>query len=139
MDSAVKFILSIGGAFLAILYPSRIIFGVLIAVNMVDYVTGILKAISKAETISPDMAFRGIVTKLNRLFYVIAALSADILISQHFHMQATVAPCSAGVITWLVINELISIISNISNNDKASVPPMLSKLLDFFKENLDKE
>lgn len=120
--------------YLAILHPSHVIFGVLIVVFIVDYVSKILSEISLGNAILPDVAMKGLVKKLNRLLYVIVALSVDILISYNLTLGEGVNPVSTAVITWMIINELLSICRNISNNELIDVPPMLQKFFDKFKE-----
>lgn len=134
MEKFFKFFVVLGSTYLSILYPSSIVFGVLIVVNIVDYITGILRAVSVHERISIEIASSGIAKKINKLFFVIVALSADILINYNFSPDKTMTPISTAVITWLVINELISICSNISNNNSLEIPPMILSFLNKFKE-----
>lgn len=134
MEKFFKFFVVLGSTYLSILYPSSIVFGVLIVVNIVDYITGILRAVSAHERISIEIASSGIAKKINKLFFVIVALSADILINYNFSPDKTMSPISTAVITWLVINELISICSNISNNNSLEIPPMILSFLNKFKE-----
>lgn len=134
MDKLIKFCVVMGSTYLSILYPSSIVFGVLIVVNIVDYITGILRAVSVQESISPTIAMTGIANKINKLFFVVVALSVDILINYGLDTTKNVTPISVAVITWLVINELVSICSNISNNNSLEVPPMILTFLNKFKE-----
>lgn len=135
MNNLAKFVIVMGSTYVSILYPSSIIFGVLIVVNIVDYITGILRAVSIQEKISPSIAMSGIANKLNKLFYVIVALSSDILITYALGQEQGITPISTAVITWLVINELISICGNISNNNSLEIPPMILSFLNKFKED----
>lgn len=134
MEKITKFCSVLGVIFLTVLRPSAIIFGLLIVINFVDYITGILKSISNGEKVCPSRAITGIVKKLNKLFYVIVALSADILISHTFASGTIITPISGAVIAWLCINELVSICSNISNNSSIDVPPQIVDFLNKFKD-----
>jgi toxin secretion/phage lysis holin len=133
MEKLIKFCAVIFGIYYSILHASYIIFGVLIIMNIVDELTALLAESSMGNPISADIAFKGTIKKINRLFYIIVALSVDILITYQFSPENTITPVSGAVITWLAINEMISIISNISRNDKLNVPPMLVKFLEKFK------
>jgi len=135
MIKILKYSTVLASAYYAVLYPSHVVFGVLIIVNVIDYITGILKAVSYGEAISPHLAFSGFVKKVNKLFYVMVALSVDILITYNFTPDKAVSPVSTAVITWMVINELVSICSNISNNDALDIPPAIMNFLGKFKDN----
>lgn len=133
MEKMIKYGVIMLSTYLAILRPSYTIFGVLIIINICDYLTGITSAISRKEKITIEKAFNGMVVKFNKLFYVMVALTADILINHNFTPEKAIAPTSAAVITWLIINEMVSIISNISNNEKLNIPPALLNFLENFK------
>lgn len=130
----IKFMAAIGAAYLNVLRPSYVMFGVLILINFGDYVTGILKALSNEEKITVARAYQGIAIKLNRLFFVLVALSIDIMIDQYFKLETAITPVSAAVIAWLCLNELLSICSNISNNGKVKIPPVIQEFLDKYIE-----
>lgn len=134
MEKLVKFLIVLGSTYMSLLHPSEIIFGVLIIVNIVDYVTGILGAVSKGEKISIEKSFKGIVKKLNKLFFILVSLSIDVLITHNFSPDKPVSPVSAAVITWLVINELVSICFNIANGADSNIPPAIKQFLEKFKE-----
>lgn len=133
MEKISKFIVTIATAYYLILNPSYMIFGVLIVANILDYVTGIMRAISAGEKVTAQKAFNGIMSKLNKMIYVIVAMSADILITYNFVTDTTVTVVTSPVIMWLIINELVSICCNISNNEKINVPPMITTFLEKFK------
>lgn len=130
-----KYSTILGTTYLMVLYPSWMIFGVLIISNIVDYITGILNSVSHGNKIDMRIAFKGIVKKINRLFYVIVALSVDILVNYNFDTETTISPVSTAVITWLVINEMVSIVSNISNNESLDIPPAIA---DFLKKYFER-
>lgn len=133
MEKLIKLAVSVSSAYMSLLYPSHLIFGALIFVNILDYITGILRAVSMGEKIDIEMAWRGIAKKINKFGYVLGALTADILIVHHFSPEKAVSPVSASVITWLIINELISVCSNVSNNNSLDIPPMLTAFFEKFK------
>lgn len=133
MEKVSKFIITIATAYYLVLNPSYMIFGALIVVNILDYVTGIMRAISASEIITAKKAFSGIINKLNKLIYVLVAMTVDILITYNFVPDSTITVVTSPVIMWLIINELISICCNISNNDSLSIPPAITTFLEKFK------
>ena len=87
-----------------------------------DYLTGIAAAIY-TKNLSSGAGLRGIVKKTGECFVIAVALITDDLISKtaaqlglSFTTGNTIA---AAVTTWLILNELISILENI---DKMNVP-----------------
>lgn len=134
MNLFYKCCLIIVSSYLLILKPSCLIFLVLIVVNITDYITGILNSIQNGSNFSPIKSIKGIIKKLNILFFVIVAITIDILISHQFKIVNGSSLTTTPVILWLIMNEILSICSNISNNSNIIVPPMLEKILLKFKE-----
>ena len=117
------------------LYPHYLIFGVLIVVNITDYITAIIGAFERKEQISIDKSIRGIAKKINSLFFVLIALIIDIIINNYFNTNNTFTFISSSVILWLIIHELLSIINNISNYNIENVPPFILDFLERFKND----
>ena len=117
------------------LYPHYLIFGVLIIVNITDYVTAIIGAFERKEQISIDKSIRGIAKKINSLFFVLIALIIDIIINNYFNTNNTFTFISSSVILWLIMHELLSIINNISNYNIENVPPFILEFLERFKND----
>ena len=103
----------------------------LIASNIVDYVTGLLAAKYRREEIKSYKSVRGIIKKVCMWLLVavgamtdwllkFAAENAGITIKLHFVAASVVA-------VWLIANEIISILENISDIGVA-MPPFLLKL-----------
>ena len=103
----------------------------LIASNIVDYVTGLLAAKYRRAEIKSYKSVRGIIKKVCMWLLVavgamtdwllkFAAENAGITIKLHFVAASVVA-------VWLIANEIISILENISDIGVA-MPPFLLKL-----------
>lgn len=103
----------------------------LIASNIVDYITGLLAAKYRSEEIKSYKSVRGIIKKVCMWLLVavgamtdwllkFAAENAGITIRLHFVAASVVA-------VWLIANEIISILENISDIGVA-MPPFLMKL-----------
>lgn len=125
----------IGSALYNVLYPHYLIFGLLIVVNIVDYVTAIIGAFERNEPITVKQSIKGIAKKLNHMFYVLIALIIDIVINQYFKTDNRFAFISSGVIIWLMLHELISITINISNFNNDDIPPLIRDFLERLKGN----
>lgn len=117
------------------LYPHYLLFGLLIVVNITDYITALIGAFERKEQISIDKSIRGIARKINALFFVLIALIIDVIINNYFQTNNTFTFISSTVILWLVMHELLSIINNISNYNTDNVPPMILKFLERFKND----
>ena len=94
----------IGSALYNVLYPHYLIFGLLIVVNIVDYVTAIIGAFERNEPITVKQSIKGIAKKLNHMFYVLIALIIDIVINQYFKTDNSFTFISTGVIILLMLN-----------------------------------
>ena len=112
---------------------------VLLAVMLLDYITGMAKAWHRGQ-LSSRVGVRGIVKKVGYLVIVCVAGVMDWLIGYGL-AQAGIdihLPFLLGLIVtcWLVINELISILENIAAMD-GPVPSWLGKLLNKLKQTVD--
>ena len=125
----------VASALYNMLYPHYLLFGLLIIVNVVDYLTALIGAFERKEQISIDKSIRGIAKKINSLFFVLIALVIDIIINNYFKTDNTFTFISSTVILWLVMHELLSIINNISNYNTENVPPVILKFLERFKND----
>lgn len=144
-ENAVKITLAavVGGlsAYLGVIAIPLI---VLIAVMVTDYITGMAKAYINAQ-LSSRIGIRGIIKKLCYFFAVVCAgitdwvlsigaskLGIDIGLSLYIGLIVTI---------WLIINELISIIENLSAIG-VPLPEFLNKMIKRLKitvENKGKE
>lgn len=90
---------------------------ILIAVMVIDYISGMLKAWTKAE-LSSKTGIKGIVKKVCYLLVVCVAAVVDWLITEGLNkagVQVDVNFLMGVIVTvWLIINELISILENLS-------------------------
>lgn len=115
-----------------ILKPSYLIFGVLLFCFIFDFITALLKSAYNNELIDKDIAWKGVCKKLNSLMYVFVGITGDIMLRFHFDSEESIIPLTAGIITFLVLNELTSICKNIANTDN-DMPELLKSFFDKFK------
>lgn len=109
---------------------------ILVIVNIADYGTGLAAAKYRGQVISSYKGFRGIAKKICMWLLVGVGAVIDWLLTyaaQHagidLHLGFLVA-CLAAV--WLICNEIISILENISDIG-VSLPPFLLKIVQNLK------
>ena len=109
----------------------------LLLTNIIDYATGIVAAVCRGERVSSDIGFKGIVKKVCMWLLVLAGHIVDFIIVEMGHtMQiefGVTCLVALAVIFWLLANELISILENISDIG-TPLPPFLTKLVEMVKE-----
>lgn len=129
---------ALGGAvvyFHAILIPIVM----LLAVMMIDYLTGMARAWTKAE-LSSEVGLRGIIKKLGYLMAVCVAAVVDWLITSGLKQVGIIIEVSyyVGIMVtiWFIINELISILENLDAIG-VPLPTFLTKILKHIKKQID--
>lgn len=105
---------------------------VLLIVVICDYITGMIKAYS-THVLNSRIGFMGIVKKLSYFIVVAVGMVCDYLISSGLkQINANIGDLSIIaiiVIIWLIINELLSILENLSEIG-VPLPTFLKKLLE---------
>ena len=133
----------ISAAFAGLLYYLGIVavpIIMLIFAMVIDYATGIMAAWTNSE-LSSKRGVKGIVKKVGYLALVVAAMILDWLIFQglqqinvdlHYSIFFAVF-----VTVWLIINELISTLENLSRIG-VPIPNFMKKLIDRLKTTVEK-
>ena len=133
----------ISAAFAGLLYYLGIVavpIIMLIGAMIIDYATGMMAAWTNSE-LSSKRGVKGIVKKVGYLALVVAAMILDWLISQglqqinldlHYSVFFAVL-----VAVWLIINELISTLENLSRMG-VPIPNFMKKLIDRLKTTVEK-
>lgn len=115
-------------------------FYILVGTNVADYITGIVAAVYRGERVCSDVGLRGIAKKVCMWLLVLIGFVLDYLIVQMGHtMHIEIsADCivSVAVVFWLLANELISILENISDIG-TPLPPFLTKLVELVREKTE--
>lgn len=103
---------------------------VLVAVMVIDYITGMSAAFIKAE-LSSRRGVKGIIKKLGYLALVCVGIGVDFIIRyclEQIGASFEVKMLFGLVVTvWLIMNELLSILENLSRMG-VPVPKMLTKI-----------
>ena len=112
---------------------------ILIVVMIIDYISGMAKAWINAE-LSSKVGLKGIIKKICYLLVVCVAAVVDWLIAsglQKVGINITVNYLIGVIVTiWLIINELISILENLSVVG-VPLPPFLSAVVHKLKISVE--
>ena len=121
----------------ALLIPIIVLFITVI----VDYITGMIKAYMRFQ-LNSKIGFRGILKKISYFIIVAVGMGIDWLIQ--YGLSEIGITYSIGfsvacfVIIWLIINELISILENVSSFGVA-LPSFLLTLIKRLKKTVDEK
>ena len=113
---------------------------VLVLLNITDYITGIVAAKYRSQKISSYVGFRGIAKKVCMWLLVGLGAAVDWLLA--FASQQAGITISFGyvvaclVAVWLICNEILSILENISDIG-VNLPPFLMKLVSQLKSKVE--
>lgn len=124
-------------SWLGILYVPMLI---LIACNIIDYITGLCAAKYRSEAISSYKSFRGIAKKICMWLLVAIGAMLDWLLSYavgtagiSIGLNFVVASVAA---VWLIANEIISILENIRDIG-TPLPPFFMKIAESVKKSAE--
>ena len=138
LEKAKLFFVTLGAALSAKLGLLATPVYILLFLGLMDYCTGLIAAPMRGEQRSSYRGLRGIVKKLCTLFLIVLAAIVDWMLlycaetldfSLPFHF--VIASATA---VWLICNELISILENISDIG-VDLPPFLKKATLFIRQN----
>lgn len=105
------------GAIVAYLNILLVPFAVMIAVMIIDYITGMAQAYI-SHTLNSRVGVTGIIKKVGYIVAVAVGIVADYLISSalvNCGIDLRINYCIGMIVTiWFIINELISILENLS-------------------------
>lgn len=114
---------------------------ILICTMIIDYATGMMSAWLNAE-LSSKKGIKGIVKKVSYLALVAVAMIVDWLICcglQQINVDIKYSVFFAVLVAvWLIINELISVLENLSRMG-VPIPNFLKKLINRLKNTVDEK
>lgn len=112
----------------------------LVAVNIIDYGTGLAAAKYRGQKISSYKGFKGIAKKICMWLLVVVGAIIDGLITYAVAQTGYTLPFGYGVAclvaVWLICNEIISILENMSDIGVA-LPPFLLKIVTNLKSQVE--
>lgn len=139
VKAVITAVLSFLSGLLGVLY---IPVGLLVACNLIDYITGLMAVPSRAEKVSSYKSMRGILKKICMWLLVIVGAILDQLIkcsAQTIGLEMPFTFLVACIVAiWLVCNELISILENISDIG-VPMPAFLRKIVIYIKDQTEIE
>ena len=114
---------------------------VLIAFMVLDYITGLVRA-WKTHELSSEIGIIGIIKKICYMILVCVAMGVDYLVYSGLVAVNITVPYNLwfGLIVtiWLIINEMISILENLSEIG-VPIPEFLKKIVNRLEKTVDKE
>ncbi|MBQ7521520.1 MAG: phage holin family protein [Clostridia bacterium] len=127
------------GTFVAYLSNLAVPTVVLIVVMLVDYGTGMLNAWLKNE-LNSRIGILGIVKKISYFALIVVGMVVDYILNSAFvkiNIDFNVENCiGIIVVVWLIINEIISILENLSDIG-IPLPKFLQHIVTHLKDNID--
>ncbi len=112
----------------------------LVGCNLVDYITGLLAAPYRTETVNSYKGIRGIIKKVCMWLLVLIGAWVDILINYAVECAGfaiTIPFIIATVVAvWLVVNEIISILENMIDIG-VKMPPFLLPVVRYIKKQVE--
>ena len=129
------------GTFVAYLSNLAVPVIVLIAVMLADYGTGMLNAWLKDE-LNSRVGILGIIKKISYFALIVVGMAVDYILNSAFvkiNADISTSDCiGIIVVVWLIINEIISILENLSAIG-IPLPKFLQKIVGHLKNNIDEE
>lgn len=112
----------------------------LVACNVIDYITGLFATPSRGEKISSYKGIRGIIKKVSMWLLVVVGAIIDELIK---YSIVTIGlnfpftfPIACVVAIWLICNELISILENLDDIG-TPLPRFLERIIYYIKDHTE--
>ena len=114
----------------------------LVACNVIDYITGLLAAKYRQQDIDSYKGLRGIVKKVCMWLLVVVGAVVDQLLTYSAETVGITLPftffVACVVAIWIVCNEIISILENIADIGVA-LPPFLEKIVKNLKHQVEEK
>ncbi|MGO5053594.1 phage holin family protein [Lachnospiraceae bacterium LCP25S3_G4] len=113
---------------------------VLVVCNVIDYFTAIPAAPKRGEKVNSKKGMAGIFKKVIMYMLIIVASVLDMLIAHTGSIIGITLPFSYGiaciVTIWLALNEMISILENVSDMG-VQLPPFLMPIIKYVKSQVE--
>lgn len=136
MDKFKAVFISIGGAITSFFGVLAIPVLLMVASNLIDYVTGIIASVKRGERVNSSVGLWGIIKKICMWLLVVVGVIVDELIVYATATIGWTLPftfiVACVVCVWIICNELISILENIADIG-VPVPAFLKKIINYVK------
>lgn len=115
---------------------------ILVACNVIDYITGITAACVRKEQVSSYKGIIGIAKKVFMYLLIVVGVFVDFMLQYMFkNLNIPISlPFVVGCIVacWLVLNEMLSILENL-NEIGVPMPPFLMPLVERIRGTVEKK
>lgn len=115
---------------------------ILVACNVIDYITGITAACVRKEQVSSYKGILGIAKKVFMYLLIVVGVFVDFMLQYMFNsLNIPISlPFVVGCIVacWLVLNEMLSILENL-NDIGVPMPPFLMPLVERIRGAVEKK
>lgn len=115
---------------------------ILLACNIIDYLTGITAALTRKEQVSSYRGIIGIAKKVFMYLLIVVGVFVDLMLQYMFkYLNIPISlPFIIGCVVacWLVFNEMISILENL-NDIGVPMPPFLVSIVKKLKSLIEKK
>lgn len=112
----------------------------LVGTNVIDYVTGLMASPNRGEKVKSYKSIRGIVKKVCMWLLVVVGAIIDQLLKYSAETIGITLPftflVACIVAIWLICNELLSILENISDIG-VKLPPFLLPVVSYIKDQAE--
>jgi len=114
----------------------------LVSANITDYITGLMAAKYRGKSWDSKVGVKGIFKKIGMWFLVLVGFMMDILISYSVSQLGIELPINClvacVVAIWIVCNEFISILENLSDMH-VNLPPFLQPLIENIRKQTEEK
>lgn len=140
MDKIKVFFITMWSAILSVLGILAIPVLLLVSCNVIDYITGIMAAKYREQNVDSYKGIRGIAKKVCMWLLVVVGAIVDQLLKYASATVGITIPftflVACVVAVWLICNELISILENISDIG-VNLPPFLDGIIKNLKHQVE--
>lgn len=140
IESIKRFVTAVFSLLTSVLGALFIPVALLVACNVIDYITGLFATPNRGEKISSYKGIRGIIKKVSMWLLVVVGAIIDELIK---YSIVTIGinfpftfPIACVVAIWLICNELISILENLDDIG-TPLPGFLEKIIYYIKDHTE--
>ena len=140
MDKLKHFFIALWGGVMSMLGILAIPVILLVVCNIIDYATGLLAAPNRNQVISSYKGFRGIAKKVCMWLLVVVGVIIDQVLKYAATTIGITLPftflIACIVAIWLIANELLSILENISETG-VQLPGFLKNIVIYIKKQAE--
>lgn len=140
MDKVKAVIIAVCSAVMSALGILAIPVLLLVCCNIIDYCTAIPAAKYRGQVVTSKTSYRGIIKKVCMWLLVVIGVIVDTLLTYASNTIGLVLPfkflVACVVAIWLVCNEIISILENISDIG-VTLPPFLQPIIKNLKSQVE--